>query len=326
MPAPAAAPSGSVLAMGEILIDFIVADGATSLETAESLAARAGGAPANAAVALARLGVPAAFCGVVGDDPFGNRLRRELAGEGVDASRVRQTSDAATTLAYAWKDGRGDGHFWLLRGADTHLGVQDVSAAGIDELAAVVVGSVSLAARPSRDAIEAAVARANVAGVPVVFDVNLRPTLWPVIADARPICEGIARQSRLVKLSLDDARGLFGAQSQPEDAVRRLQSLGAEWEVLTDGERGCWLSTGGSAAVAFVPAFGVDAIEPTGAGDAFTAALIARLLDASWSSPTIDDIRYAAAAGALATTRRGAWEGLPGREQLHQFLAAHPGS
>jgi sugar/nucleoside kinase (ribokinase family) len=246
-----------------------------------------------------------------------------LTAEGVDASRLRQTRDAATTFAFAWKDARGDGHFWLLRGADTLLASGDVAAAGIGRLAALVVGSVSLAARPSRDAIQQAVARAHETGVPVVFDVNLRPTLWPELAAARPICEGIAQQSRLVKLSLDDARGLFGAESTPEETIRRMRSCGPGWVVLTDGERGCWFSTGSDEAVEFVPAFAVVAIEPTGAGDAFSAALIARLIDSSWSPPTIGDIRYASAAGALATTRHGAWQGLPDRDQLHRFLDEH---
>src|SRR5215217_9712289 len=124
----AAEPSvaGQILAIGEILVDFIVQDGATSLDTAETFVARSGGAPANASVALTRLGLASAFCGVVGDDQFGSRLRTELAAEGVDTSRVRQSGQAATTLAFAWKDSGGDGHFWLLRGADTLLVDADV--------------------------------------------------------------------------------------------------------------------------------------------------------------------------------------------------------
>ncbi|MCC2627145.1 MAG: cscK, partial [Thermomicrobiales bacterium] len=86
--------SGQILAIGEILVDFIVTDGATSLEAAESFVARSGGAPANAAVALARLGLASAFCGVVGDDQFGARLQAELAAEGVDTSRLRQSHEA----------------------------------------------------------------------------------------------------------------------------------------------------------------------------------------------------------------------------------------
>ena len=116
------AGNGPVLAIGEVLIDFIVDDAATSLESAQSFVARSGGAPANVAVALSRLGVASAFCGVAGMDPFGARLTTELAAEGVDTSRLRRAPGAATTLAFAWKDQRGDGHFWLLRGADVLLG------------------------------------------------------------------------------------------------------------------------------------------------------------------------------------------------------------
>src|SRR5215210_2770897 len=183
---------GQILAMGEILIDFIVADGATTLDTAETFVARSGGAPANASVALARLGLASAFCGVVGDDQFGSRLQAELAAEGVDTSRLRQSNEAATTLAFAWKDTGGDGHFWLLRGADARLSEEDANRAGVATLAALVVGSVALSAQPSRSAVERAVDLACQAGVPVVFDVNLRPTLWSDLVTARLACEDVA--------------------------------------------------------------------------------------------------------------------------------------
>src|SRR5918994_2625221 len=311
--------AGQILAIGEILIDFIVAEGATTLDTAKSFIARSGGAPANASVALARLGLSSGFCGVVGDDPFGSRLRAELAAEGVDTSRLRQSSAAATTLAFAWKDRGGDGHFWLLRGADAQLSEDDANAAGVNSLAALVVGSVALSAQPARSAIERAVGLARQAGVPVVFDVNLRPTLWSDLASARPACEQMAQYSTLVKLSLDDAQGLYGSKVTPGAAIETMLSLGASAGVLTDGERGCWFSSGSPATL--VPAFRVEAVEPTGAGDAFTAAIIARLLGTSWAALTIEDVRYAAAAGALATSRPGAWDGLPNRAQLDAFLA-----
>jgi len=311
--------SGQILAMGEILVDFIVADGATTLEAAESFVARSGGAPANASVALARLGLASAFCGVVGDDQFAARLRSELAVEGVDTSRLRQSNEAATTLAFAWKDPNGDGHFWLLRGADAQLNKADAEAAGVATLGALVVGSVALSAQPARSAIERAVDVARHSGVPVVFDVNLRPTLWSDLSSARPACEKLAQRSTLVKLSLDDAIGLYGASVTPDAAIATLLSLGARAVVLTDGERGCWFSSGSAAT--FVPAFRVEAVEPTGAGDAFTAAIVARSLATAWAPLSIEDVRYAAAAGALATTRPGAWDGLPNRAQLDAFLA-----
>jgi len=310
---------GQILAIGEILVDFIVADGATTLDAAETFVARSGGAPANASVALARLGLDSAFCGVVGNDQFGSRLQAELAAEGVDTSRLRQTNEAATTLAFAWKDTGGDGHFWLLRGADARLSEEDANTAGLATLAALVVGSVALSAQPSRFAVERAVDLASAAGVSVVFDVNLRPTLWSDLTSARPACEELTRRSTLVKLSLDDALGLYGPNVSPNAAIETILSLGASAVVLTDGERGCWFSSGSS--VTFVPAFRVEAVEPTGAGDAFTAAIIARSLASRWAPLSVEDVRYAAAAGALATTRPGAWDGLPNRAQLDAFLA-----
>ena len=117
--------------------------------------------------------------------------------------------------------------------------------------------------------------------MPVVFDVNLRPTLWSDLASARPACEQVAQRSTLVKLSLDDANGLYGSSVTPDAAIETMLNLGASAVVLTDGERGCWFSSGSPAT--FVPAFPVEAVEPTGAGDAFTAAIIARSLARTWA-------------------------------------------
>src|SRR3954468_1682940 len=130
-----------VLSIGEVLIDLIAADDATTLEDVGSFVARPGGAPANVAVALSRLGTPSAFCGVVGNDPFGKRLRATLDTNGVDTSRLHNTSEADTTIAFAWKDERGDGHFRILRMADRLLNVELIEQATIHETAAIVLGS-----------------------------------------------------------------------------------------------------------------------------------------------------------------------------------------
>lgn len=320
--APFAPPP--VLSLGEALIDLIVNDDAPSLETASAFVARPGGAPANVAVALARLGVPAAFGGGVGDDPFGRRLRATFAAEGVDVSRLRATAEAETTLAFAWKDARGDGHFRLLRGADALLSREDLERDGITGLAALVIGSVALAAEPSGSAVTWAAALAAHEEVPVCFDVNIRPTLWPDLGTAQVACRPILDRARLIKLSLDDARALFGDDAEPVATVERLR-FGNESPivVLTDGGRGCWYASGESdRPVVHLPAYPVEAIEPTGAGDAFTAALISRLMAKTWAPPDDADLRYAAAAGALATIRPGALDGLPTRTELDRFLAS----
>ena len=313
--------SQPVLSIGETLIDIIATDSASSLVEARDFVARAGGAPANVAVALARLGIPSAFCGVVGADPFGERLIAELRAECVDVSRLRQTGSAATTIAFAWKDERGDGRFWIMRGADLDLSPEDADHAGVSNLVALVLGSVSLAAPTSRAAVIHAVELANRDNVPVVFDVNLRPSVWSDPQEALGLCESVASRSTIVKLSLDDAIGLYGAGVSGEDACARILALGAPTVVLTDGARGCWFANAVIDEVHFVPAFSVDAIEPTGAGDAFAAGIIARTVASGWAPLQHEDVLFASAAGALATTRRGAWDGLPTPEQLEAFLA-----
>jgi len=100
-------------------------------------------------------------------------------------------------------------------------------------------------------------------------------------------------------------------------------------KVLTDGGRGCWYTSrlGASdawAPVRHVPAFPVEAVEATGAGDAFFAALISRLLAHGWAPPTAADIRFATAAGALATTRHGAIAALPTAAEVEAFLGRQP--
>jgi fructokinase len=316
----------SVLSIGEVLIDLIASDESTSLENAGAFVARPGGAPANVAVALARLGVPSAFCGVIGDDPFGRRLRTTLDADSVDTSRLRSTKEADTTIAFAWKDERGDGHFRILRLADPMLNVQDIERAGIDGTSAIVLGSVSLTEEPSRSAIDRAIEIATDASVPICVDVNMRPTLWSSPEAARVACEPLIRAATLLKLSLDDTRFLFETGDDFEAAFAHLNGLGRPFTVLTDGARGAWFARQTAEGPWFehIPPFAVDAIEPTGAGDAFTAAIISRLIANNWRSLEVDDVRFASAAGALTTTRRGAIDSLPTAREVESFVQSQP--
>ncbi len=311
----------SVLALGEILIDLI-AEGATSLENATSFTPRAGGAPANVAVALARQGVPAAFCGVCGADLFGRKLRAVLRENAVDDSALRADSAEKTTLAFAWKDERGDGHFQLLRLADRQLSVADVEAAGIADRSAIVIGSVALSEEPSRQAIHHAATLAADAGVPVCFDLNIRPSLWSSTAELRAAIEPLWGKTTLLKLSLDDARVLLGAETTSDEVLAWLRELAIEHVVLTDGARGSWYLAD-HAIFEFVPAFAIEAVEPTGAGDAFTAGIIGGLIENGWRGTTREIALFASAAGAITAMRTGAIESLPTQAEITAFLAAH---
>lgn len=305
-----------VIAIGECLIDLIAPKGGDLLSGA-SLAIREGGAPANVAVGLARLGVPVQMRSVLGDDPFGQRLHDHLTAEGVDMGRVRIADGEPTTIALAWADEHGDGHFRLHRHADRLLSPEDMD---FDHAEAVVFGSVAMAARPSVDAVLTAIKRAGDLGIPLVFDVNIRPGLIPMDVLRLPVMVGLA-SSTVVKLSVDDARHLWGANSL-ETAADALDRIDPPVAVITDGARGAMLRVGSQRIRQDV--FPVDAIEPTGAGDAFTAGFISRMIARGWQGADATDLRVAMACGALATTRPGAMDGLPTRAQVEEFLRAHP--
>jgi fructokinase len=309
-----------VLALGEILIDLIVSDDAASLETANAFNARAGGAPANVAVALARLGVPSAFCGVAGDDPFGRRLRNLLIAEHVSVEAMREAAGFATTLAFAWKDRTGDGHFQLVRGADRLLNASDIETADIPGAAAIVIGSVALSEEPARRAIEIAVETSHEAGVPVCLDLNVRPSLWPGSEQLDEVLAPLWSMTTLLKLSLDDARLLYGPDQDAETIFKWARGYGIRHIVVTDGRRGCWYS-GSDGVPQHLPAFKVHSVEPTGAGDAFTAAIVSRLIANEWSGINREDAEFAAAAGAITATREGAIDSLPTRAEIASFLA-----
>jgi sugar/nucleoside kinase (ribokinase family) len=218
----------------------------------------------------------------------------------------------------------------LLRQADILLDTRDIDAASIERLSAIVIGSVALSHQPARGAVERAIEIAGQHGVPVCFDVNMRPTIWADSATARRACEPALAAATLLKFSLDDARFVLelGDAATAESVVDALRGHGNPIVVLTDGARGAWVSVRNDVAEAkleYVPAFDIEAIEPTGAGDAFMAAVIARLLANDWQTLSRDDVRYASAAGALTTTRAGAIDSLPSRAEIESFLDARAG-
>jgi fructokinase len=213
----------------------------------------------------------------------------------------------------------GDGRFHLVRLADRLLDIDDIERADLGSAAAVLVGSVSLAASPSREAIHGAVDEAVRAAVPVVFDVNVRPTIWATPGDLLRACEPVLQAATVLKLSLDDAYHLWGV-TQAAEVLDHVRHHAPRVVVVTDGSRGVFRLDPRSGAIDHFPVFPVEAVDPTGAGDAFTAALVSRLAAQGWNIPSDGDIRFAMAAGALATTRQGAMAALPTGNELQTFL------
>ena len=311
-----------VVCVGDLLIDFVPTATGTGLADAPAFVKAPGGAAANVAVGLARLGVPSAFLGMVGDDPFGHFLADTLRREGVDTGPLRFTAQARTALAFVSLRADGEREFMFYRhpSADMLLTPADLDRAAIAAARVLHFDSISLASKNPRQAALHAADLARGAGHLVTYDVNLRLPLWPSAAAARAgILEGLAR-ARVVKLSDDELEFLTG--SREPGAVRPLWHDGLELVALSRGAAGStWLTPTAQRDVATVK---VAAVDTTGAGDGFMAGLISGLL-ADPTAPADPSAltaicRFANATGALTTLQRGAIPALPAREQVERLL------
>lgn len=310
-----------VLVAGETLVDFIP-DRAGALADVEGFTRRAGGAPANVAVGLARLGETPWFWTRIGTDPFGDFLAATLADEGLPGRFVERDTDAKTALAFVAHDPDADRSFTFYREdtADTRLAPGRVPAAVLDPVEWVHVGGVTLASDPARAATLDLARHAASRDCLVSFDPNARPELWSAGADF----EGTVREALaavdVVKATPEDLHAA-GFEGDPEVLARAVAGAGPHTVLLTLGEEGAFARATGAApwgpATATHGGYAVDAVDATGAGDAFTAGALAAL--AGGTDDLGDVLAFANAVAALTTTARGAMTALPDREAVRAF-------
>jgi fructokinase len=312
-----------VVCLGEVLIDFVPTVTPTTLVDAPSFKKAPGGAPANVAVGLARLGLSSAFMGKVGDDAFGHFLVNTLAEAGVDIRPVRYSSEARTALAFVSLRADGDREFMFYRhpSADMLYAPAEVDADAIRNAKLLHYGTISLISEPSRSATLHAIDLARNAGCLISCDPNLRLALWPDRTAARHALLHAITHAQVVKLSDDELRFLTGSDD-PAAAREQLWHDRLKLLVVTLGSAGCVYFTADFDGV--VVGFGVEAIDTTGAGDGFVAGLLQGLLaDRSGleEEARVRAIcRMANAVGALTTTERGAIPALPTRARVERFL------
>lgn len=311
---------------GEMLIDFVSTVAGVTLIEAPAFHKAAGGAPANVAVGLARLGLSSGFIGKVGNDDFGEFLRETLASNAVDTTHLLFANDARTTLAFVSlrADGERDFIFYRNPGADMLFAPDEVNEDYIASAEIFHFGSITLGAQPSRDATFRAVQAAAAHGLFISYDPNLRLNLWPSPQAAR---EGIMvgwPHANLIKVSQEELEFLSGS-ADLEWGARRLWHSNLRLLVATHGASGCTYFT--PEASGHIPGFAVEAVDTTGAGDAFLAALLFKLhsaLDTPLAEGLIREaVRFANAAGALTATRRGAIPALPTLSEVEGLLAGY---
>ena len=318
-----------VVCLGELLIDFVAVEQNLPLAQVPAFRRAPGGAPANVACGVTRLGRTAGFIGKIGDEPFGDFLRRTLEDAGVDTRGLVSTDQARTTLAFVGvhDDGRKEIFFYRNPGADMLLGPEDIDEAYVAGAACFHFGSISLINPGPRAATIRAAEVARGAGRLVSFDPNWRPALWESEARGREaIWRGIALAD-VVKVSGEEWRIVTGTDDLAAGA-RKILAAGPKLVVVSLGEEGAAFHH--AAGSGTVPGFQVRVVECTGAGDGFVASLLVDLLDeieggtplARLEAATLERIvRRANAVGAITCTKAGAIPALPTRAEADALMA-----
>ncbi|MBP5166849.1 MAG: carbohydrate kinase [Oscillospiraceae bacterium] len=300
-----------ICALGELLIDFTPAG--VSEAGMQLFERNPGGAPANVAAAGARLGLKTAFIGKIGGDGHGRFLRSALMKEGVDLRGLTVDPEVCTTLAFVELDASGERGFTFVRRGcgDTMLRAEEVDAELIRSSRILHLGTLSLTDEPSRGALYRAVEIAEKAGVPVSCDLNWRPPLWPDSAAFVRESEKLLKHVSLLKATQEEAALITGENDCKKAAAVLKDRFGIGTAAITLGEKGAY-SDG-----VMCPAFPTEAVDTTGAGDCFWAAMLYDILSGSGLG-----LRFACAAAALCVSRRGAIPSMPGLDEVMRFMSA----
>lgn len=318
-----------VLCLGEVLLDYLSDEPGKPLEQVMSWTAYPGGAPANVACALVKLGTTAGFIGCVGSDEDGNALVQLLDDVGVDVAGVQRHETAPTRGVYVVRSAEGDRHFAgfgqrdTAEFADTRLQADQLAEELFTNADFLVLGTLELAYPESRAAIARALELAEQHFVKMVVDVNWRPVFWADPEAAKAPIHDLVKRVDFLKLSAEEAEWLFETRD-PGVIAHRVGTL--EGVLITDGDKGCAYCL--SENEGRVPSFPVEVEDTTGAGDAFVAGFLHQVCEQgvhALSDPQTarDMVVYASAVGGLTATRAGAIAAQPTPAEVQAFLYMH---
>ena len=308
-----------LLAVGEAVIDFTpYTDGNTYIQNF-------GGAPANVCLAFSRMGLDAAFGGMVGDDLFGDFLIQTMQENGIGTDGIVKTDKAVTTMTFVSLTRSGDREFVFVRkpGADMFYQCSDLPKSDLESASIYHFCSLMLTQANLQDIVSELIMQAQRDKKLVSFDMNHRKNIWPEDA-AKSAVSKILDSIDLLKLSDDEALLLSGERSL-EEALSYFENRGHKLVAITCGIDGAYCLHNGMRE--FHKGFPeLKTIDTTGAGDAFWGTLLGVLCHESQEFTQISRqqlrqaLIYANAAGGLTTTRKGVLEAIPNKERLEKFV------
>ena len=279
-----------------------------------------GGAPANVAVAIARLGGQSAFFGRVGNDPLGRFMNQTLSQEQVDSRYLILDNDQRTSTVVVDLDDSGERSFTFMvkPSADQFLQTSDIP--NFKQGDWLHVCSIALANEPSRSSTFEAIERIKKAGGNFSFDPNLRPEVWQKPQEMIATVMRAVANADVVKFSEEELT-LLTQTNSIEQGLNALKALEIPLVIITQGAKGALVVTKESQTL--VSGKVVKPIDTTGAGDAFVGGLLYQLSQTpDWKKAEniALAVECAHGCGALATTQKGAMTALPNQQALKAFL------
>ena len=311
-----------VTALGELLIDLT--QNGMSEQGNPILEANPGGAPCNVLACLSKMGHKAAFIGKVGKDGFGDQLAAGLVETGISTEGLLFDPDVHTTLAvvHTFADGDRDFSFYRNPGADMMLKAEEVNEEIIKNSKIFHFGSLSMTDEPVRSAHLHALKVAEEAGILRSYDPNLRPPLWPNLDVAKENILELMGHCDILKISDNEIQWLSGKEDYDEGIAWLRERYDIPLIFLTLGKDGSRAYCGDVRTEQ--AGFKMNTIETTGAGDTFFGSVLHHILTKGFRPYTKEELdemlKFANAAAALVTTRRGALRVMPSAEEIAEVL------
>lgn len=315
--------NNKLCAIGEALIDFIPNQKGKRLKDVETFRRVAGGAPANVAGAVTKLGISSKFLTKLGADPFGDYIEEVFHKVGIDTSQIKRDKEAETALTFVSlaDDGNRDFKFYRKNSADLRFSKEDIAEDVLDDCGMIHFCSVDLVESPMKEAHRKLIDMAILKNKIVSFDPNLRFSLWEDLDSLKQTVNEFMEYADIIKISDEELSFITGFENI-EEALPTLFSHRAKYIVYSMGGDGAavYLKNG---KVVKETGYRVEVRDTTGAGDSFIGAFLycilrdeVRDLESVTEDTLKDYLRFANCYAAFTTTKEGALDAMATAEEM----------
>ena len=306
-----------VICPGEALIDFVSTDLGKSLKETNGFIKKAGGAPANVAAAISKLGAEAYFCGTVGNDAFGGFLEDTFKKNNINTNLMFKLDNNNTTFAFVSLMEDGERDFEFARDADAYLSFNMIKDS-LDKFDLYHFGSATAFLNGELKETYYKLKEYALNNNKIIsFDANYRESLF---GDKKQefikCCIDFIKDSHIVKLSEEEAY-LISGKKNTKEAADFIINLGCKNLIITLGKDGAMLTT--KERQVLVPTKELKMKDATGAGDAFMGAVLGQMLN-NPEKDMEEVIKYANLVGGITTTKLGALESIPTLEEVESYI------